>query len=257
MSERSSTPSSAPVVRRVVDIGLASIGLVLVAPLLLAAAIGIRLSSRGPIVFRAPRAGRDGAPFQMYKLRTMHGTALDGHRITTADDPRVFPLGVLLRRTKIDELPQLVNVLRGEMALVGPRPEDPVLVERHYTAWQRESLRVRPGLTSPGSLYYDAGAKRLVEGRDPEARYVAEVLPLKLALDLVYVRRASLAYDLRLIGRTIVFLVAQLAGRQTFADPPELAEAQRLLATQRTVRSPETDATTLPPVSMARSREVA
>lgn len=217
--------------RRVLDVVLASIALLLLAPVLLVAAIGIRLASPGPALYRAPRAGIGGRPFLMYKLRTMHLRSDEpGRRITTSDDPRVFAFGALLRRTKIDELPQLVNVLRGEMAIVGPRPEDPVLVERYYTPWQRETLRVRPGLTSPGSLYYDAGAKRVIDGDDPEARYARDVLPLKLALDLVYLRRASAARDLALIARTIGFLAAQLAGRQAFPDPRELPEAQWILA---------------------------
>lgn len=257
MTERRSAIPSGTTARRALDIVGATLGLIVTAPLLLAAAIGIRLSSRGPVLFRAPRAGVGGSTFLMYKLRTMHVATVAGHRITTERDPRVFALGAWLRRTKIDELPQLVNVLRGEMALVGPRPEDPVLVERHYTAWQRETLRVRPGLTSPGSLYYDAGAKRLVEGDDPEMRYVRDVLPLKLALDLVYVRRASLAYDLRLIARTVVFLLATFTGRQAFADPPELEEARRILARARSRTASGSTPTPPAPQAVARSRGVA
>src|SRR5437763_11728518 len=113
-------------VKRLLDVVLSGVGLALVAPVLAIAALGIRLASPGPVLYRARRVGRAGAPFTMYKLRTMHqrrpGRA---SRITGQDDPRVFPLGALLRRTKIDELPQLFNVLRGDMSIVGPRPEDP------------------------------------------------------------------------------------------------------------------------------------
>ncbi|HEX7120767.1 MAG TPA: sugar transferase [Gemmatimonadaceae bacterium] len=257
MTERRSPIPPGATARRALDVAGALLGMIVAAPLLAAAAIGIRLSSRGPILYRAPRAGVGGSTFLMYKLRTMHVMTVAGHRITTERDPRVFALGAFLRRTKIDELPQLLNVLRGEMALVGPRPEDPVLVERHYTAWQRETLRVRPGLTSPGSLYYDAGAKRLVEGDDPEERYVRDVLPLKLALDLVYVRRASLAYDLRLIGRTVVFLLGTFAGRQAFPDPPELEEARRILARVGGHTASGNGSAPTAPQAAARSRGVA
>src|ERR671923_1545938 len=120
--------------KRLIDIVLAGVGLALAAPVLALAALGIRLSSPGPVFYRARRAGRAGSCFTMYKLRTMHQRRPgQASRITGQDDPRVFPLGALLRRTKIDELPQLFNVLRGDMSIVGPRPEDPAIVARHYT----------------------------------------------------------------------------------------------------------------------------
>src|SRR5947208_2055187 len=167
----------------------------------------------------------------MYKLRTMHARRRsDASVITGAEDPRVFPLGVWLRRLKIDELPQLVNVLRGEMAIVGPRPEDPAIVSRYYTALGMQTLAVPPGLASPGSIYSSTHGAALLQGSDPEAAYVARLLPLKLALDAVYVRRASLAYDARIAGRTLWVIVTTLLGRRRFPDPPELPEARRLLA---------------------------
>ncbi|HSA54657.1 MAG TPA: sugar transferase [Gemmatimonadaceae bacterium] len=217
-------------IRRAFDVASAAIGLVVAAPVLLVAAVGVRLSSPGPVLFRTRRLGRGGCPFLMYKLRTMHvdhGPVRS--RITLARDPRIFPFGVLLRRLKIDELPQLVNVLKGDMAIVGPRPEDPELVARHYTPEQRETLAVRPGLTSPGSLYYELHAQSQLDGPDAESRYAAYALPLKLAIDLVYVRRATLWSDLGVIARTLVVLAGALTGRRRFADPPELREAHRLL----------------------------
>src|SRR5438034_1316321 len=133
-------------VRRLVDVVCAAIALVATAPLLALAAVGIRLASPGAVTYRAERVGRGGRPFIMYKLRTMHARRRsDASVITGAEDPRVFPLGVWLRRLKIDELPQLVNVLRGEMAIVGPRPEDPAIVSRYYTALGMQTLAVPPG----------------------------------------------------------------------------------------------------------------
>ncbi len=218
-------------VRRLVDVVCAAIALVATAPLLALAAVGIRLASPGAVTYRAERVGRGGRPFIMYKLRTMHARRRsDASVITGTEDPRVFPLGAWLRRLKIDELPQLLNVLRGEMALVGPRPEDPAIVSRYYTALGMETLAVPPGLASPGSIYSSTHGAALLQGSDPEAAYVARLLPLKLALDAVYVRRASLAYDARIVGRTVWVIVATLLGRRRFADPPELPEARRLLA---------------------------
>src|SRR5438876_7222773 len=218
-------------VRRLVDVVCAAIALVATAPLLALAAVGIRRASPGGVLYRAERAGRGGRHCIMYKLRTTHSRRrADASRITGAHDPRVFPLGAWLRAVKLDELPQLINVLKGEMAIVGPRPEDPAIVARHYDALGRETLTVRPGLASPGSIYSSTHGDALLTGTDPEAAYAERLLPVKLALDVVYVRHASLAYDARIVGRTLRVTVATLAGRRRFADPPELAEARRLLS---------------------------
>jgi len=221
--------------KRLLDIVLAALGLALVAPVLALAALAIRLANPGSVLYRARRVGRAGAPFTMYKLRTMHqGRPGRASRITGQDDPRVFPLGALLRRTKIDELPQLFNVLRGDMSIVGPRPEDPDIVERHYTPLLRETLAVQPGLASPGSLYHYTHGDALLASGDPETAYVERLLPLKVALDVVYVRHASLRTDVRIIGRTLSTIVACLGGRSRFGDPPEAPAARALLDRERT-----------------------
>lgn len=216
--------------KRLFDVVVAALGLVAAAPVLLVAAVGIRLSSRGPLLYRARLVGRDGRLFTMYKLRTMH---LDprgsGTVITAQRDPRVFGFGRPLRRLKIDELPQLVNVLRGEMSLVGPRPQHPDIVRRYYRSEDWETLRVLPGLASPGSLYDSAHGEPLVGSADPERQYAERLLPLVLALDRVYVQRASWWYDATLVGRTLWMIAATLAGQRTFRDPPEMAAARALL----------------------------
>jgi len=146
--------------------------------------------------------------------------------ITSARGRRVFPCGRVLRRTKVDELPQLINVLRGEMSLVGPRPEDPKIVEGHYTEEYRTTLEVRPGLASPGSIYAYTHANEEIGEEDAEAVYVHRVLPVKMALERVYVARASLWYDLRIIARTAWVIVALTLGKERFAPPPEMGIAR-------------------------------
>src|SRR5213083_3083690 len=155
------------------DVALSGVALVVLSPLLALAALGIWLSDKGQIFYQARLAGRDGRPFTMYKLRTMradHGTF---QSVITADrDPRVFRFGAWLRRAKVDELPQLLNILRGEISIVGPRPEHPSIVSRHYGPEHRELLRVRPGLTSPGTLYDYVHGDTIVGRNDPERGYV-------------------------------------------------------------------------------------
>jgi len=215
--------------KRMLDVTLAGMALIVVAPLLALLAIVIRLAGPGPIFYRAQRVGRDRRPFTMYKLRTMRIGDAPTTVITAHGDPRIFPLGRLLRRLKLDELPQLVNILRGEMSIVGPRPEDPSMVKRFYAPFYYKSFDVPPGLTSPGSIYaYTHGEARL-DLRDAERSYGEQLLPIKMALDLVYVARAGVGYDIALICRTVWTLGTALLGRRSFPLPPELPEAQRIL----------------------------
>lgn len=202
-------------------------------PVIGVAALAIKASSRGPVLHRARRAGKGCTEFTMLKLRTMRMAAADAPqiRITSVGDPRTFPVGRMLRRFKIDELPQLVNVARGEMAFVGPRPEDATIVAEHYTPFMRESLDVLPGLTSPGSLQYFAEEEGAIPG-DPDAteRYYLDVLlPKKIALDLVFVQNRSWRYEFGLIVRTVASLVGlrrPFAGKEAW----EREQANRLLA---------------------------
>lgn len=192
--------------RRALDVGAAALGLLVLSPVLGGIALAVKLYDRGPVCYRAARIGKDGQPFRLYKFRSMVvGADRQGPGITVGGDRRVTPLGRRLRRTKLDELPQLLNVLRGEMSLVGPRPEDPRYVAL-YTPGQRAVLRVRPGITSAASLLY-RHEEQVLAGADWEARYRDEVMPAKIAIDLDYLARRSLRSDLGLIARTVVAMV--------------------------------------------------
>jgi lipopolysaccharide/colanic/teichoic acid biosynthesis glycosyltransferase len=219
------------VVKRLFDLVVTALALLASIPILVVAAFGIRLSSPGPVLHRATRAGKRGRLFVMYKLRTMDSRAgvLTSSVITANRDPRVFPFGALLRRSKVDELPQLFNILRGDMTVVGPRPEDPKVVAQHYTPEQWETLDVVPGLTSPGALYSTTHGESVLSQRNAERDYYEHLLPMKLALDRVYIRRASLGYDLRVIARTAAVIAGRALGRRHFADPPEMDAARRLI----------------------------
>ncbi|MEW6580001.1 MAG: sugar transferase, partial [Chloroflexota bacterium] len=167
--------------KRPFDLLASAIGLVFLSPLFALIALLIRLSSPGPIFYRARRVGRCGREFTLYKFRSMVANAdRQGPGITTAGDPRVTPIGRVLRRTKLDELPQLWNVLRGDMSLVGPRPEDPRYVAL-YTPEQRRVLDVRPGITSLASIEY-RHEEAVLRGPDWEQRYIREVMPAKLTI---------------------------------------------------------------------------
>lgn len=193
--------------KRAFDVAAALAGLVLLAPLLAVLAIVVKSGSPGPVLFHAPRVGRDGRSFRAHKFRTMT-TGATGPAITAAGDPRVTRTGRLLRRTRLDELPQLWNVLVGEMSLVGPRPEDPRFVDAADAAWRRV-LAARPGLTGPTQLAFADREESLVGTEDPERAYRERVLPAKLASDLAYVEGRSFGGDLAILLRTAL----RLAGR--------------------------------------------
>ena len=211
--------------KRLFDLCIAVIALVALSPVLVVAALAVRLSSAGPILYRATRVGSEGRPFVMYKFRTMEKGG-GGPAISARNDARVFPVGALLRKLKVDELPQLLNVVLGDMSLVGPRPEDATIVKHHYTPLQLETLNVRPGLASPGSIYNYTHGEKLLEADSVENVYVEKLLPTKLALDLVYVKEQSFLYDLTIIWRTIVTILSILVGVTEFPEPPELYKAR-------------------------------
>jgi len=197
--------------KRAFDLLLSLMGFILLSPLLLLLALWVRLDSRGPVLYRGQRVGKGGRTFDMYKFRTM---VLEADRLGPAvsykDDPRITKAGKFLRRTKLDELPQLLNVLKGEMSLVGPRPEDPSYVDL-YTPEQRRVLSVKPGITGPTQLRYRDEASML-DGESVDDDYVSRIMPEKLKLDLVYVHNRSLLLDLKILWRTIATLLVRNEG---------------------------------------------
>jgi lipopolysaccharide/colanic/teichoic acid biosynthesis glycosyltransferase len=186
---------------RLIDLVASALGLLVLSPLFLIVSLLIKADSAGTVFHRSQRAGRHGRPFRLYKFRTMvAGAHMQGPGITPAGDSRITRVGRLLRRTKIDELPQLINVLRGEMGLVGPRPEDPRYVAL-YTPEQRRVLEARPGMTSPASVRYRHEEEMLV-GPDWERVYVERVLPHKLQIELEYLARRTFWSDLGVVLQT-------------------------------------------------------
>ena len=196
--------------KRILDILVSLIGLICLFPLLLLVAILIKLDSKGPVLFKQTRVGRGFRPFQILKFRTMvQESSPRGQSITVGDDPRITRMGWFLRKTKIDELPQLINVLRGEMTFVGPRPEVPQYVEMFRKDYE-DILKIRPGITDLASIKYRDEAKLLGQSQDPEEEYVTRVLPDKIRLGKEYIRCSSLAFDLRLIFRTFLKVIQEV-----------------------------------------------
>ena len=189
--------------KRGFDVVASGIGLIVLSPMFIVIAIAIRRDSKGPVFYKARRVGRYGKVFRLYKFRSMVVDAdQKGPGITSAGDTRITSVGRFLRRTKLDELPQLINVLRGDMSLVGPRPEDPRYVEL-YTSEQREILQYRPGITSMASLTY-RNEDQFLTGSDWEQRYINEIMPAKLTIDLKYCLHANVFADIWLILKTVI-----------------------------------------------------
>ena len=192
--------------KRIFDIVVSLVGLILLLPLLVFVAVLIKLDSRGPIFFRQQRIGMAFRPFQIVKFRTMIDNAQRrGGLITFGRDARITRVGRILRQTKIDELPQLINVLRGDMTFVGPRPEVPEFVELFRQDYE-EILTVRPGMTDLASLKYRDEAAVLGHCSNPQEEYLKHVLPDKINLNKEYIRRSSFFFDLTLILKTLLKL---------------------------------------------------
>lgn len=194
--------------KRVVDVVASAAGLLVLAPLFLLIALAIKLESPGPVFFRQERVGRFGRPFRIFKFRTMTvAPPTGGVPLTVAGDRRITRVGALLRKTKLDELAQLIDVLRGTMSLVGPRPEVPHYVALYPTELRERALSVRPGLTDPVSLAHLDEAEVLARAANPERCYVEEILPAKLQAAVAYAENASFATDLRVLAQTVLRLL--------------------------------------------------
>ena len=190
--------------KRVFDLFASSLGLLILAPVFLVIAILIRCDSPGPVLFKQERVGLRGKPFRIFKFRTMHVDAeAMGGQLTVGKDPRITRIGRFLRKGKLDELPQLLNVWRGEMSLVGPRPEVPKYVAL-YSPEQHKVLQVRPGITDLASIAFRNENDLLQSSDDPEKAYIEEIMPKKLALNLQYIAQGGdLWFDFRIILRTL------------------------------------------------------
>jgi lipopolysaccharide/colanic/teichoic acid biosynthesis glycosyltransferase len=192
--------------KRALDFSVALLLLVLLSPLFLVIAVAILVDSRGTVLYRCRRVGRHGRELSMIKFRKMRRDA-DGARLTVAGDARFTRVGKLLARTKLDELPQLWHVVRGEMSLVGPRPEDPYFVGLHREAYH-EILSVRPGITGLTQLAF-VDESSILGPNDPHAAYLERLLPQKLALDRLYVERRSTGVDVAVLWWTFLTVVCR------------------------------------------------
>jgi len=202
-SEENGTASIKSGLPRQAEAAIALAGLVMVAPLIALAAIAVAVTSRGPVIFRQKRMGRKGRPFTMYKLRTMRVTN-SGPQVTAGDDVRVTPVGKFLRKTKLDELPELWNVLKGDMSLIGPRPEVPRYIDLEDPVW-RLVLEARPGIADPMTLRLRNEEALLVEVEgDRERFYLETLVPFKLEGYLDYLQARSWRSDLKVLWQTVV-----------------------------------------------------
>ena len=188
----------------------------------------IKLQSPGPVIYKARRVGKDGKVFTLYKFRSMRVDSGKVHATTLHGDPRIFPFGQFLRDSKLDETPQLINILKGEMSVIGPRPEDEENAEQMYQGEYARILSVKPGLSSPASLYDYTHGERYPD----EESYIREFLPQKLDVELYYIEHRSAWYDLQLIWRTVLTILQIVFGKKEFEKP---AEVQKVHGRQQTV----------------------
>ena len=194
------------ILKRAFDLILSIVFLLITSPILLGIALAIKLDSPGPVLFKGLRVGVDGAVFSILKFRTMRdGPTSSGPAVTGKKDQRITRVGGFLRTYKLDEIPQLLNVIKGEMSLVGPRPEDPKYVA-HYTAEQRKVLSIRPGIASPAAVEYRHEEEILadVPAEEIDRLYLEDILPPKLALDLVYLDNHSLITDIKILFQAVL-----------------------------------------------------
>jgi len=204
---------SSQAVKRAFDLVVSALVLTLLAPLFLVVAIAIKLDSPGPVFFKQERVGRGGGLFRMIKFRTMvAGRHRQGPNVSAHSDPRVTRVGALLRRSFVDEAPQLINVLKGDMSLVGPRPETPEYASLLSPA-ERRIFSVRPGMAGPSTLAYSRDEPAILAGQpDPDSYYRSHLLHERVAVDLSYIERPTLTEDIRILWLTALYVFTGLTG---------------------------------------------
>lgn len=204
--------------KRAFDILFAVCFFVVFSPVYILTWLVIKIVSPGPAIYRAKRVGKDGKLFDCYKFRSMRVDSGKVRLTTLENDDRIFPFGKFIRKAKIDEMPQVVNILKGEMSVVGPRPEDKDNADKVYVGEFKHILDVKPGLTSTASLYdYTHG-----ELFEDEESYERDFMPKKLKLELYYVNHASFGYDIFLVLKTAWFIIQKTCGKEIFEEPAEL-----------------------------------
>lgn len=213
--------------KRWFDLFFSGFGLLVLSPFFAVVAVLIKASDRGPVFYRQLRVGQNGVPFLMLKFRSMVVNADRGSALTVGEDKRITGVGSWLRRLKLDELPQLWNVFRGDMSLVGPRPEVARYVET-YTLQQREVLRLKPGITDPASFAFFDESTLLGQAHDPERFYIEQLMPEKIRINLEYGARANVCTDFLLVIATVgkmfgvklnIFSILKMESPRVEADP--------------------------------------
>jgi lipopolysaccharide/colanic/teichoic acid biosynthesis glycosyltransferase len=229
------------VIKRCLDIGIAILLFIAFSPLFVALSLLVACTSRGPLLYRQRRVGRRGRIFEICKFRTMHRDAdRCGPAVTSTDDARITPVGRWLRENKLDELPQLINVIQGEMSLVGPRPQVVQFVDHFDPTLREVVLRMRPGITGPTALYFRHEEHLLADKADREDYYIREILPVKLAMDAEYVQTRSLGKDIAILCKTIGLFLFALLKRLVTSRPKECEHCEqikRMLAKKARVNS--------------------
>lgn len=204
------------ILKRCFDLFFSILGVLILLPLIIVVSILIKLTSKGAVLFKQVRVTKDGKLFKIYKFRTMRENSEGNKQITVGNDSRITGIGHILRKTKLDELPQLFNVIKGEMSLVGPRPEVPRYVEL-YTEEQRKILSVPAGITDYASIYFSNESELLGKAEDPEKYYIEKIMPHKIYLNMKYINNMGILTDIKIIMLTIL----KIAGFVKM-DPEEL-----------------------------------
>lgn len=217
--------------KRLFDILVSLFLLTLLSPILILISIIIKIVSRkGPIIFVAKRAGLKGKVFNLLKFRTMKITKKRKEKITRHNDKRTFWFGLILRKTTLDEIPQLINVLFGEMSIVGPRAEDINIVKKYYTKKNLKTLNVRPGIISPGSIFNYTHSHLYLDEFNIEKSYVKKLLPIKLLMETIYIQKMNFFYDLKLIYLAIFIVTKKLLGFKDLHELEEFKIAKKILS---------------------------